>query len=148
MEKIIKKVIKEVWVAYDGVEFESEDDCRKYEQDERRGAETAFNRLSAITSMYSSSDFDEYYAVSTGLEDSLYVFDIYSEHERTVINKFASLVCGEQEELVPQQYIGKRVCICVWGYDDGANFYGTAEEMIQRYTNAINKIFKEDNNNE
>lgn len=137
-EKKIEKVefVKE-YVANDGTVFNSEDECRKYEQTAKGAINGMFMKLPKIQINECAADREPFYGFSC--EDTIYAVRIQNVDEVEVINKWLKLTDPCNCHSVSTEEIGKIILLC--RYYDGVYVVGTPEYLKKQYCDAIDQWF-------
>lgn len=118
---------KTVYIANDGQEFTSEQECRKYEDTATCAIRAMFNTLPMKVTSCDNADNN------LSGEDSFVIMHPKNADELIVINRFLQLYGGP---LVPVGAIGEGIVIYI-NYDGEYYYDGTVEYKIKQYTEAL-----------
>ena len=150
MKKIVKEIVKkehkEIYVSFDGKEWETEAACEKYEStEENYYRKNFYKHVKKVNSEYYTI-FNEY----AGSEDyDIATLDVSDRNALEDINKFI-LFKYPKGKLVDEKYIGKTVAISLGYQEDsvGTWIWGTADEIIKMFANNIREQFEKDDRKE
>jgi len=137
-EKKIERVeyVKE-YVANDGEVFQSEEECRKYEQTAKGAINGMFMKLPNIQINECAADTDPFYTFSC--EDTIYAIRIQNVEELEVVNKWIKATDPCCCHSVSTEDIGKIILLC--RYYDGVFVVGTPDYLKDQYCAAIDHWF-------
>ena len=141
-EKEIKRVeIKKIYVANDGTEFSTEEECKKYEKTAECAINGMFKKLK-VQETCCIGDGEPF--GSFGYEDTLYAVKIENTDQLEIVNKWIAdndNYSRCEKQLIGADKIGTIQLIDV--YDGGVWTVGTPEELKEKYIKAIDKLFDE-----
>ena len=138
-EKIEKIEYKNIYVANDGTEFQSEEECRKYE-------ETA---TCAIKGMFNTLKMQETYAVGDGepfnffySEDTIHAVKIENADQLEIVNKW--IRCKDKSHaLIGAEAIGTIQLIVSYPYCNDVWVIGTPDKLKEMYIEGIEELYNE-----
>lgn len=141
-QEIIKKEYKKIYVANDGLEFSSEEECKKYEESAKGAINAMFNSLEHHKVDQAGDDMPYYWCC----DDELLAVKIHNETELRIVNQKLSQINNYYGELLPASAIGTVQVIEFYDYCNGGEPYsafcvGTPEEMKKKYCDWIDKRF-------
>lgn len=155
-EEVVKKVIG--YEANDGTRFNSEEECRKYEDSAAYAIRKQFDKL-IVRNKYSDDNglFSECHIYENfgygGEEYEMAVIDIKSLEDVKVVDMFVSACCDNTNwKGFNRDYVGKRVLVGLgFCFDKIKTLHvsGTEDELIERFKKNISLFFnpKEENEN-
>lgn len=131
------KTIEEItsYEAFDGTKFKTESECMKYEE----SAVAAAKKAAWHYFVAERTDFDIFRCEDEGL----YVFDVPDATAYEIILHWGNINEMYRISEFTPSYIGKRVAF-TWNAWEAPSFcpvYATKEQMIEFYTNCIEKLF-------
>ena len=147
MKPITKTETIEKVVAYeasDGTRFSSEDQCREYEKTAKAVVKTRFNEM-----LKNSTNIDKLCdvpLVGAGCDWNVALVHLNSESELIAANMWFEMISSSKR--FTDDMIGKDIVIGVDCYDDWAYVYGTIDECIKLYTDALMALTKTDEKKE
>ena len=132
---------QEIVVGYeaeDGTWFNSEEQCRAYEQTARSVIKTQWQKLGNV--------FNEH-NIPFSFEDCVRVIDVKDMNTVVTVNMYGKECCW-WDSVISSDMIGKRVAV-VTGYDD-CDIYGvyTREELEKKFADVVSKLFDFDTEKE
>ena len=125
------KTSKTVYVAMDGAEFDSKDECLAYEQ-ECFGE--FYEPFMALPKEEISGEDLMDTIINPAYDDAVFFVYIDSEETRKIVNNFL-LDRGDEE--ISTQDIGTVQMILMWSDEQGASVMGSAEENKKAYCEMI-----------
>ena len=132
--QITKEVVR--YIADDGTEFESEEQCKAYEKTAKHAINMAFKSLNH-TECSGGRILDN--GAPFAYDGTLYVVHIRDANDLDIINKWVLSINNRSEtQCVPVSYIGKTVVLDKY-YDD-VWFSGTIEEIIERFKDTVESL--------
>lgn len=140
--KIEKKEIqrieyKNIYIANDGTEFSTAEECKKYEQTAQCAINQAFNKL-PIQSTYDPSGSASF--PYFGCEDTLNAVRIRDVNDLEIVNKWICSKPGFETSCLGAEAIGTIQLIVTYDYDNGVWCLGTPEELKRKYANFVDEI--------
>lgn len=135
------KTIEEImnYEAFDGCCFNTEEECRKYEQSAFGVAKV--NALRLRNNARAEYDVFEY----TGSDCNIaMVFDIKDADALQIVNTYLHSISNYCTCLIDPKYIGHKVAVLFGECEDWYCVMGTQEEMLATLTKNINKLFSTD----
>lgn len=138
-EKIEKIEYKNIYVANDGTEFQSEEECRKYEETATCAINGMFDTLKMQTS-YAVGDGEPFNSLS--YEDTIYAIKIENADQLEIVNKWIwdkDKTC----ELIGAEAIGTIQLISFDSYGNAIWVIGTPDKLKEMYIKGIEELYNE-----
>lgn len=142
IKRTIEEVVRVEYVAEDGTEFRSEDECRKYEES---ALFVVRQRLKRLNKKYAS----QYYLLDYGSEDNeIEIFDIQTQEDLDDLKKYLHLNLSKHKsydikgclKYFEHLTTGHEV-IVFWSYDkEWCQTYG--DGSLEAYINAIRSNYE------
>lgn len=138
-KKEIQKIEYEyTYIANDGTEFKSEDECRKYEETAKCAIFGAIKRLEyQETRCFAERECDLF--TSFSCDDNMYAFRIRNVDDLEVINRWIHLVNIAGDKLGTDA-IGTIQLINTYCDDEDVWLIGTVEQFKERICKQIDKL--------
>ena len=136
--EIIKEMVEVTkgYKATDGTFFKDESECRKYEASAFAAAQAAAHTL--VTKKTSAEGvFGDYMFCC---EDTVMVFDIKNADDLQLINTYLKLLNVGNATVGPC-YIGQKVAIDLYAYDNCIYIIGTRDEMEKNFQANMDLLF-------
>ena len=140
----MKKVQKEVthyitkYQANDGTIFNSEEECKNYEQTAEFAINQAYNKtFNVLNNKYEMVYPDRCEFACMCVESKLYAIKINSAEELKILNMMLDL---NHADAVGAEYIGKEIVIDQADWAGEVYVYGTREDMISSFTHFVDSI--------
>lgn len=144
-KEIIHKEYKDIFIAVDGTEFDTEEECKKYEKTaEEEALNAAFERtMFGSVIGYVGEEWDEF-----GYEMNLFCVQIKDENDLHEVNKWAKRneLTWHNSYTLAQFGSGAIGTIQVLGEHFGIGekyAFGTVEELNEHLHNKVDKLISE-----
>jgi len=137
-QKIERIEIKKIYVADDGTEFQSEEECKKYEQTARCVINGMFHKLK-IQKTYGVGDCEPFNFF--GYEDCVYAVKIENMNQVEIVNKWMK---SENSCHINESYLGADAVGTIQllsPFEGGVWVIGTPDELKETYNKAIDNLF-------
>ncbi len=136
----IEKIIG--YEADDGTQFDSKEECEKYEKSALGVVYERFKKL--IVKKYVECDVFTNYGYGSE-EYEYFLIDIKNINDLNVYNHFLQLT-ESKENIIDESYIGKRILVSAgFEYDDWKHrtlyVNGTIDDMVAKFTKDMEKVF-------
>lgn len=140
-EKKIEKVeIKKIYVADDGTEFATEEQCKSYEQTAKFAIECMLKKLNQLTTYNFVNSIDE--LNTFGYDDTMYAIEIRNTNDVETVNKWV-LSHGDcnKDACIGTETIGTIQLFDCW---DDASIWniGTPDDLKARYAKGVDKLIE------
>ena len=134
------KRYENIYIANDGTEFKSEDECKKYEAT----AVCAINQMFDKIPKQITHSLGDSFGYGFGYDDSLYAIKIDSIEDVEVVNKWL-LRSGDANEnarsCIGADAVGTIQLFSSYDYDNYIWNIGTPEKMKKDYCDCIDRLF-------
>ena len=137
-EEEIKRVeIKKIYVAKDGTEFDTAEECKKYEETAKCAINGMFNKLK-VQYTYGVGEYEPFHTFYC--EDELYAVKIENADQLEITNKWIKSI-DPSNEAIGADAIGTIQLINTYDGGGGAWIIGTPEKLKEIYCKGIDKLY-------
>lgn len=127
------------YIAKDGTEFKSEDECRKYEETAKCAIFGALQKLECQkTDMFAERECDLF--TSFSCDDNMYAFRIRNVDDLEVVNRWMHLVDDCSRDKLGTDAIGTIQLINTYCDDESVWVIGTVEQFKEKVCKQIDKL--------
>lgn len=127
---------KDVFIAGDGTEFSSEDECRKYEE----SAKYAVKQLIKGVPQQATFGIGQDFLSSFGYEDNIRAFKIRNADDVDAINRWMKITFNldnSANDGVSVDHIGTIQLFETYAYDEGIWHIGSVDEMKEMFCKEV-----------
>lgn len=137
------KTYKEIYIANDGTEFATQEQCEEYEKTAQCAIEAAFKSLPMQCSHnIMDSGFFPYF----GCDDSVYAIKIRNVNDLEIVNKWLIETFGKHGDEVAclgADAIGTIQLIETYDYDNEFFLVGTPESLREHFMKGVDRMIEE-----
>lgn len=138
----MKEITITKYKANNGRIFDTQAECEQYEKE----------LFGKFNNKYIDTKLDLSYLVYGGTncgcgDDVLFVFDIKNHEDVEVLKNYLTAYqadYGNGHDKVTDEYIGHKVLVGKYSYEDGAYLIGTKEEVLKNYSKTLDEIFNKE----